>query len=113
MFWLDDAVESVLRLDGIITLVDAKNIRRQLQRGTECSTVDVEDLFGGGERPPNEAMIQVAYADRILINKVCTDRPSLISMLRSSEEPIKYEQYRIPCRAWLPPHPMLPYRYPR
>lgn len=86
MFWLDDAVESVLRLDGIVTLVDAKNIRRQLQCGTEDSTLDHGFLFRGGERPPNEAVIQVAYADRVLINKVWVRRPSLIisSMLRRS-----------------------------
>lgn len=96
MFWLDDAVESVLRLDGIVTLVDAKNIRRQLQRGAEDGTVNhenVEDLFGRRGMVPNEAAIQVAYADRVLINKASVRRPSSIisSMLRSSDEPIKAE----------------------
>lgn len=72
VFWLDDALESALRLDGIVTLVDAKNIQRQLQR------VSDEDRGGGeadvaqpGERPRNEAAMQIAYADRVLINKVC------------------------------------------
>ena len=50
LFWLDDALESRLRLDGIVTLVDAKHIRQQL-----AST--------------EEAAQQVAYADRILLNK--------------------------------------------
>ena len=31
IFWLDDALESRLRLDGIVTCVDAKNIRFQLE----------------------------------------------------------------------------------
>lgn len=72
VFWLDDALESALRLDGIVTLVDAKNIQRQLQR------VSDEDRGGGdvdvaqpGERPRNEAAMQIAYADRVLVNKVC------------------------------------------
>lgn len=56
IFWLDDALESALRLDAIITLVDAKNIRRHLMQAGEHR---------------NEAAMQVAYADRILVNKVC------------------------------------------
>ena len=51
VFWLDDALESRLKLDGIVALVDANNILRQLE-STE------------------EAGQQVAYADRILINKM-------------------------------------------
>lgn len=51
MFWLDDALDSRLRLDGIVTVVDAVNIERQLQETVEASQ-------------------QIAYADRILLNKV-------------------------------------------
>lgn len=51
LFWLDDALESRLRLDGVVTMVDGKNICRQLNSTEEASQ-------------------QVAYADRILLNKV-------------------------------------------
>jgi G3E family GTPase len=51
VFWLDDALESRLRLDGIVTLVDGKHILGQLEE-TE------------------EAARQIAYADRIVLNKV-------------------------------------------
>ncbi|KAI2501048.1 CobW/HypB/UreG [Fragilaria crotonensis] len=51
IFWLDDALESRLRLDGVVTLVDALNIAHQLEE-TE------------------EAAQQIAYADRVLLNKV-------------------------------------------
>lgn len=51
LFWLDEALESRLRLDGVVTLVDAYNVQWQLQ--------DTE-----------EAAQQIAYADRILLNKV-------------------------------------------
>jgi G3E family GTPase len=51
IFWLDDALESRLRLDGVITLVDAMHISQQLQE-TE------------------EAEQQIAYADRVLLNKI-------------------------------------------
>ncbi len=93
VFWLDDALESALRLDSIVTLVDAKNFTRQLHRVPE----DGGGGGGGGgdgspareqeqeheheqeqeqeqqsaeRRPRNEAAMQVAYADRVLVNKV-------------------------------------------
>jgi len=55
IFWLDEALESRLRLDGVIALVDAKNILMQLE---------ATDEEGG------EAARQIAYADRILLNKI-------------------------------------------
>lgn len=51
VFWLDGALESRLKLDGIVTVVDGVNILEQLE-STE------------------EAAQQIAYADRIVLNKV-------------------------------------------
>ncbi|KAG7357367.1 CobW/hypB/UreG, nucleotide-binding domain containing protein [Nitzschia inconspicua] len=51
VFWLDDALDSRLKLDGIVTLVDGVHILDQL-KSTE------------------EAAQQIAYADRIVLNKV-------------------------------------------
>jgi G3E family GTPase len=51
IFWLDAALQSRIRLDGIVTIVDALHIESQL-----------EDTF--------EASQQIAYADRILLNKM-------------------------------------------
>jgi G3E family GTPase len=51
VFWLDDALESRLRLDGIVTLVDAHHIQLQLEETEEASQ-------------------QIAYADRLLVNKI-------------------------------------------
>ena len=45
-----------LRLDGVVTLVDAKHVERRL---------DAEV----GEEFVNEAVQQIAYADRIILNK--------------------------------------------
>ena len=50
VFWLDDQLESRIRLDGVVTLVDAYHILKQLQETQEASQ-------------------QIAYADRLLINK--------------------------------------------
>ncbi|KAI8366036.1 CobW/HypB/UreG, nucleotide-binding domain-containing protein [Radiomyces spectabilis] len=56
MFWLDDGLGSDIYLDGIVTLVDAKHIREYLREKKE-------DVY------INEALKQIAIADRIVINK--------------------------------------------
>ncbi|KAJ2703942.1 COBW domain-containing protein 1 [Coemansia spiralis] len=57
MLWSNEELNSSIRLDGIVTMVDAKNLERQL-----------------AEQPPvgetmNEAQKQIAFADRIIVNK--------------------------------------------
>ena len=47
-----------IRLDGLITLVDAKNVERHLDDKKQAVNA------------VNEAVAQIAYADRILLNKV-------------------------------------------
>jgi G3E family GTPase len=51
IFWLDEALQNRIRLDGIVTVVDARHIESQLQETLEASQ-------------------QIAYADRILLNKI-------------------------------------------
>ena len=58
-FWVDDELESDLYLDGIITVVDGKHIGKQLS----------EPLPLAHDSGGNEAQMQVALADRILLNK--------------------------------------------
>ena len=55
-FFIDDTVKGFAKLDGIVTLVDAKHIEQHLD---EVKPEGVE----------NEAVEQVAFADRILLNK--------------------------------------------
>jgi len=55
-FFVDDIIKSFARLDGIITLIDAKHIEQHLD----------EEKPEGAE---NEAIEQVAFADRLLLNK--------------------------------------------
>ena len=55
-FFVDPRVMAFARLDGIVTLVDAKHIERHLD---EQKPEGVE----------NEAVEQIAFADRMLINK--------------------------------------------
>jgi len=56
-FFVDDEVRSQLALDAIITMVDAKHVIQHLD----------DDKPEGVE---NEAVEQLAFADRILLNKV-------------------------------------------
>jgi len=65
LFWLDDALESRLQLHGIVTLVDSKNIEKQLSA-------------------THEAARQVAYADRLIVNK--TDLVSKTNLGRVEKE---------------------------
>ncbi|KAA0160076.1 hypothetical protein FNF27_03755 [Cafeteria roenbergensis] len=55
-FWQDDALESAMRLDGIVTVADCKLLAGQLDR------VRVD----GGV---NEAQRQIAHADVVILNK--------------------------------------------
>merc|ERR1712066_1192906 len=72
-FFADDFVQQHMRLDGILTLVDAKHIIQHLE----------DEKPEGVE---NEAVEQVAFADRILLNK-CD--------LVDSEEELKEIEKRI------------------
>ena len=56
-FFVDDNVKEHFRLDGIVTLVDAKHIEQHLD----------EEKPEGVE---NESVEQVCFADRLLLNKV-------------------------------------------
>lgn len=55
-FFVEDNVKEFARLDGIVTLVDAKHIEQHLD----------EEKAEGVE---NEAVEQVAFADRLILNK--------------------------------------------
>lgn len=62
-FFVDDEVGANFRLDGIVTLIDAKHIEQHLD----------EEKPEGVE---NEAVEQVAFADRILLNKTDLVEPA-------------------------------------
>ncbi|KAL8532430.1 hypothetical protein ACS0TY_008873 [Phlomoides rotata] len=57
VLWLDDQLESDVRLDSIITVVDAKNLRHQLKSHHDSSSFP-------------EAYHQIAFADIVILNKV-------------------------------------------
>jgi G3E family GTPase len=70
VLWLDDALQSNLVLDGIVTMVDARNFEMQI--GETSWFMNDKNVNRGElmEQRGDEAAQQVAYADRIIINKV-------------------------------------------
>jgi G3E family GTPase len=74
LFWLDDGLGSSIFLDGIVTLVDAKNVLKSLNEGygDEKKLVETEeDEHGHDEHGPllTTAHLQISHADVVLINK--------------------------------------------
>ncbi|KAG0342631.1 COBW domain-containing protein 1 [Podila humilis] len=57
IFWMDDDIGSDIYLDGIVTLVDSKNVRKELNVKKEDGSL-------------NETAKQIAMADRLILNKV-------------------------------------------
>ncbi|KAJ6768384.1 COBW DOMAIN-CONTAINING PROTEIN 1-RELATED [Salix koriyanagi] len=57
VLWLDDQLEAAVKLDSIITVVDAKNLHYQLN-----------ELQNSSSFP--EAFHQIAFADVIILNKI-------------------------------------------
>jgi len=56
-FYAEDKIADHIKLDGVVTLVDVKNAKRHLEEVKPKGVV-------------NEAVEQIAYADRIILNKI-------------------------------------------
>ncbi|TYH33977.1 hypothetical protein ES332_D13G096700v1 [Gossypium tomentosum] len=61
VLWLDDQLESSVKLDSIVTVVDAKNLRFQLNRHHDSSSFP-------------EAFLQIAFAVRLWIEEILWDK---------------------------------------
>lgn len=66
LFWVDDGLGSTIYLDGIVTLVDAKNILLSLD--DPKGIVEGHDDHGHGP-VMTTAHVQISHADVIVINK--------------------------------------------
>lgn len=65
LFWVDDGLGSTIYLDGVVTLVDSKNIFRSLD---EKPYVD-EGSHIHGSQELTTAHLQISHADVVVINK--------------------------------------------
>ncbi|OSS47454.1 hypothetical protein B5807_07305 [Epicoccum nigrum] len=73
-FWLDDGLGSTIFLDGIVTLVDAKNVLKSLDEGHGDGEEEVkrrkQEHDHNHEGPLlTTAHLQISHADVILVNK--------------------------------------------
>ncbi|KAF1960671.1 cobW-domain-containing protein [Byssothecium circinans] len=74
LFWLDDGLGSSICLDGIVTLVDAKNVLKSLDEGFGDEAEKLEERKhedGHTHEGPllTTAHLQISHADVIIVNK--------------------------------------------
>ncbi|KAK7927157.1 CobW/HypB/UreG- nucleotide-binding domain-containing protein [Apiospora marii] len=67
LFWVDDGLGSTIYLDGIVTLVDAKNILKSLDDPT--GKVEGHDDHDAHGPLMTTAHVQISHADVVVINK--------------------------------------------
>ena len=67
LFWVDDGLGSSIYLDGIVTLIDAKNILLNLDEEPAAGTDDIHEADGSHHM--TTAHLQISHADVIVINK--------------------------------------------
>ncbi|KAL7590729.1 hypothetical protein Lser_V15G37325 [Lactuca serriola] len=68
ILWLDDQLEATVKLDSIMTVVEAKNLRFQLKKHQDSSTFP-------------EAFLEIAFADVVILNKVDLVSPDVLDEL--------------------------------
>lgn len=69
LFWVDEGLGSTIYLDGIVTLVDAKNIVRCLDEPRGEEAVHSEDDHHHAGQLMSTAHLQISHADVVVINK--------------------------------------------
>ncbi|CAE7174928.1 hypothetical protein CFE70_005243 [Pyrenophora teres f. teres 0-1] len=74
MFWLDDGLGSSIFLDGIVTLVDAKNVLKSLDSGVGDEENIEKRKQAAAEHDEHgplltTAHLQISHADVVIINK--------------------------------------------
>ncbi|CAK7268822.1 hypothetical protein SEPCBS57363_003288 [Sporothrix epigloea] len=69
LFWMDDGLGSSLYLDGVVTLVDAKNILRSLDEPDNADQTGEHNHADEHGPLMTTAHVQISHADVIVINK--------------------------------------------
>ncbi|KAF9893781.1 hypothetical protein FE257_009951 [Aspergillus nanangensis] len=87
VFWVDDNLGSSIYLDGIVTLVDAKNILHLLDEPTAEETVSSHDEGSAQSHTHSGpvlsmAHMQISHADVIILNKVDLVTPEELEKVR-------------------------------
>ncbi|KAL2848794.1 cobW-domain-containing protein [Aspergillus pseudoustus] len=84
IFWVDDNLGSSIYLDGIVTLVDAKNILHLLNQPTPEEIVPDNDGHDHDHSGPilSMAHMQISHADVIILNKTDLVSPDELEAVR-------------------------------
>ncbi|GMG11302.1 unnamed protein product [Aspergillus oryzae var. brunneus] len=93
VFWVDDNLGSSIYLDGIVTLVDAKNILHLLDEPTPEETVsshEKEEDHDHTHSGPvlSMAHMQISHADVIILNKADLVTPEELNKVRERVQAI-------------------------
>ncbi|KAK0382534.1 CobW/HypB/UreG [Colletotrichum limetticola] len=91
LFWVDDGLGSTIYLDGIVTLVDAKNILRSLDDPAGKIEIDEDHKEDDGHSHGplmTTAHVQISHADVIVINKSDLVSEEELGQIRSRIESI-------------------------
>lgn len=83
LFWVDDGLGSTIYLDGIVTLIDAKNILLSLD---EPPTPDMGDQHEGAHM--TTAHSQISHADVLVINKSDSVTPEQLAAVENRVQAI-------------------------
>ncbi|KAL1969817.1 hypothetical protein VTN77DRAFT_7326 [Rasamsonia byssochlamydoides] len=82
LFWVDDGLGSSIYLDGIVTLVDAKNILRLLDEPAPEETTHAGHEEDHSGPALTMAHLQISHADVIVINKADLVTPEELEQVR-------------------------------
>ena len=83
LFWVDDGLGSTIYLDGVVTVVDAKNIVKSLDDLPEASAVAEETgSHTAHDSTLTTAHVQISHADIIILNKVDTVSPEDLALVK-------------------------------
>lgn len=85
LFWVDEGLASTIYLDGIVTLVDAKNILRSLDDPAGKVEGHEDDDHGP---VMTTAHVQISHADVVVINKSDLVSPEELQQVRERIESI-------------------------
>ncbi|KAB2578590.1 Uncharacterized protein DIS24_g10957 [Lasiodiplodia hormozganensis] len=82
LFWIDEGLGSTIYLDGIVTLVDAKNILKSLDEPPPETTAHTEEEHDSKSPELTTAHLQVSHADVVVINKADLVTPEELESVR-------------------------------
>jgi G3E family GTPase len=81
IFWVDEGLGSTIYLDGIVTLVDAKNISKSLDEDPAHSVDEATATHIGPEL--TTAHLQISHADVIVLNKADLVTPEELERVKT------------------------------